>query len=262
MALIDCKFYSETLKVATAITVILPERLLKNCSADPCFGENTKTLYLLHGLTDDHTIWLRRTSIERYATDHGIAVVMPDGARSFYADMEFGGAYESFIAKEVPRVVRSLFSLSARREDNFIAGLSMGGYGAFKFALNYPENYCAAASLSGVTDLCDLVEKDSLKIHQDLVSIYGEDKKVRDTRNDLFYVSHLLKQRDDIECPRLYQCCGEDDVLYAGNIKFRDFALAENLPLTWESDPGYGHSWAYWDFRIQSALQWMLGKPK
>src|SRR5690606_35149889 len=110
-------------------------------------------LYLLHGLSDDDTIWLRRTSIERYVAGLGLAVVMPNVHRSFYADMAYGGQYWTFLTEELPRVAGDFFPLSDAREDNYVAGLSMGGYGAFKWALSYPERFAAAGSLSGVLDL-------------------------------------------------------------------------------------------------------------
>ena len=106
-------------------------------------------LYLLHGLSDDHTAWLRYTSIERYATARGLAVVMPAVHRSFYADEAHGHAYWHFVSEELPAIVAAFFRLSERREDTFVAGLSMGGYGALKLGLHHPERFAAVASLSG-----------------------------------------------------------------------------------------------------------------
>ena len=110
-------------------------------------------LYLLHGLSDDHTAWLRYTSIERYATARGLAVVMPAVHRSFYADEAHGHAYWQFVSEELPRIVAAFFRLSERPEDTFVAGLSMGGYGALKLGLHHPERFAAVASLSGAVDV-------------------------------------------------------------------------------------------------------------
>jgi putative tributyrin esterase len=259
MALIDCHFYSEVLKLSTSMLVILPQQTqsqigLGNMSST---GKH-KTLYLLHGLSDDHTIWLRRTSIERYAAPLGIAVVMPAVQRSFYTDMAYGGAYETFIAQELPALARSFFPLSDRREDNYVAGLSMGGYGAFKLALNYPENYCAAASLSGALDLSKIVEDPDADIRPDFINIFGSNPSTKGTRHDLFFATQKLKA-EGRNIPKLYQCCGDADFLYQQNLAFRDFALQEGLPLTWQEDAGYEHTWDYWDLRIQTVLQWMFG---
>ncbi len=134
--------------------VILPQQTHTQIGMQNVTGTGLHpTLYLLHGLSDDDSIWLRRTSIERYVADLGIAVVMPQVHRSFYTDMAEGGRYWTFISEELPTLARSFFPLSHQREDNFVAGLSMGGYGAFKLALRKPEQYAAAASLSGALDM-------------------------------------------------------------------------------------------------------------
>ena len=259
MALIDCKFYSEVLGISTSMMVILPRKTISQIGMEniACAGKQ-KTLYLLHGLSDDHTIWTRRTSIERYAAPLGLAVIMPNAHRSFYTDMAHGGAYETFIALELPQIARSFFSLSEEREDTFIAGVSMGGYGAFKCAFRYPQNYAAAASLSGALDAARIMNDKHMNIKQDLISVFGSLSAIAGTKNDLFVIAKQLKQKG-IDIPRLYQCCGDADLLYEHNTAFRDFALKENLPLTWQGDPGYGHTWDYWDMRIQTVLKWMVG---
>jgi putative tributyrin esterase len=257
MALINCTFFSETLGFSTSMTVILPhynQTLPGTISSRP----KMKTLYLLHGLQDDHTAWIRQTAIERYVAPFGIAVVMPSVQRSFYTDMVFGGAYETFVADELPRLARYYFPLSDAREDNFIAGLSMGGYGAFKLALNYPENYCAAASLSGVLDLENAVNALPVEIKQDFINIFGTTPSIHGTKHDLFYAAQCCKAEKK-PIPRLYQCCGDQDYLYQHNIAFRDFTLNEGLSLTWREDAGFGHSWDYWDMGIQRVIKWMFG---
>jgi S-formylglutathione hydrolase FrmB len=216
-----------------------------------------KTLYLLHGLSDDHSIWLRRTSIERYAAPLGIAVIMPAVHRSFYTDMVYGGAYERFVADELPKIARSFFPLSGDREVNYVAGLSMGGYGAFKLAFNYPENYCAAASLSGAVDLASRFEDPENPHKQEGINVFGDPHILKGTKNDLFFAAQQFKQSGK-PIPRLYQCCGTGDFLYKDNLRFRDFAKKEKLPLTWQEDAGYEHSWDYWDLRIQTVLEWMF----
>ena len=261
MALLDCKFYSESLNLSTSMVVILPQNtesqigMKNNAAAGP-----HPTLYLLHGLSDDETIWTRRTSIERYVASLGIAVVMPAVHRSFYTDMESGGAYESFIAEELPRIARSFFPLSERREDTFIAGLSMGGYGAFKMALNYPEQYAAAASLSGALDIVAHTSKEAIAerpaLGKDVRAIFGENPSLAGSRHDLF---GLLDQhgRTGTKLPRLFACCGEEDSLYARNTAFRDRAASRGIELTWLSDPGFAHTWDYWDLRIQTVVEWL-----
>ena len=262
MAFLECKFYSDVLSLSTSMSVILPQKNRKFPDVKyPGKDGKYKTLFLLHGLSDDHSVWTRRTSIERYAASFGIAVVMPEVGRSFYSDMLYGGAYETFIAQELPAIARSFFPLSDAREDNYIAGLSMGGYGAFKFALNYPENYCAAASLSGAVDMASAgkVPENEADIQQDIVNIWGNASAIANTKHDLFWAANTLKAQER-KCPNLYLCCGDADFLYQSNLAFRDFALEQQLPLTWQIDPGYAHTWDYWDLRIQTALAWMFSE--
>ena len=156
-----CDFYSESIELSTSMTVLLPQETTTQIGMGGAVRPHgTPVLYLLHGLSDDDTIWLRRTSIERYAAELGIAVVMPQVHRSFYSDVVGGGRYWELVAEELPQIVHSSFAVSTRREDTFVAGLSMGGYGAMKLALRRPERFAAAGSLSGVLDIAALAEAD------------------------------------------------------------------------------------------------------
>ncbi|QYR19089.1 esterase family protein [Paenibacillus sp. sptzw28] len=251
MALIQCEYYSDVLGLSTSMTVILPQTAHTQIGMKTTAnGEKHKTLLLLHGLSDDHTIWLRRTSIERYASALGLAVVMPAVHRSFYSDMISGYNYWTFISEELPALARSFFPLSDRREDNFVAGLSMGGYGAFKLALSYPERYQAAASLSGALYL------PSVRHHFpiDFEKIFGTLEQAENSPNDLFKLA--ADTASGGVSPQLYQCCGTEDFLYEDNVKFREYAKELKLPLTYEEEPG-DHDWGYWDHKIQRVLQWL-----
>lgn len=253
MALVHCNFYSDALGVATAMDVILPERR----EAGPCPAQGRPSLLLLHGLSDDHTVWQRRTSIERYAAPLGLAVVMPGVNRSFYADMHSGYRYWTFVSEELPAIVRDLFPISARREDSFVAGLSMGGYGAFKLALRCPDRFAAAASLSGSLDIAAYQAKvaagDATRA-TDQHLIFGP-ASVVGGENDLMACASRLAGAGSV-APALYQWCGTEDFLYQGNLKFRDHARRLALPLTYEESAG-GHEWACWDRQIQRVLEWI-----
>jgi pimeloyl-ACP methyl ester carboxylesterase len=128
--------------VQVSVNVILPERATTMIGMD-AKGESTfKTLYLLHGLSDDHSIWMRRTAIERYASEYNIAVVMPAVGRSWYTDTAYGANYFSFITRELPELYFRTFSqMSRKREDNILAGLSMGGFHAMQISKHYPKMF-------------------------------------------------------------------------------------------------------------------------
>jgi putative tributyrin esterase len=252
MALIDCNFASKVLGMDTTIKVILPER---DKTENKESGYKYPTLYLLHGITGDHETWTRKTSIERYVSDKGIAVVMPNVARSFYTDMKFGCKYWTFLSEELPEMCRDFFPLSEKREDNFVAGLSMGGYGALKLALNCPEKFKAAASLSGAVDLLGEVKNMGTdRITPELIGIFGSVEETENSINDLFYVAKKLSDSDK-ETPDLYQWCGTEDFLYNGNVNFKNFIQNETrIKLTYSESHG-DHQWCYWDEQIQNVLK-------
>lgn len=122
MVFSDFHFYSEVLGIQTAAYVLLPDPQVMAQSASPI-----PVLYLLHGLSDDHTMWLRQTRVEQYARRYRVAVVMPAANRSFYMDMAHGPKYETFISRELPSVIERYFPVCRKRVGRFIAGLSMGG---------------------------------------------------------------------------------------------------------------------------------------
>jgi putative tributyrin esterase len=254
MALIHCNFYSEVLDLSCSMDLILPE---PKRSLDGTYGKKRlfPVLYLLHGLSDDHTIWQRRTSIERYVNDIDLAVVMPAVDRSFYTDMWHGNRYWTYISEELPNMARLLFPLSGARQDNFVAGLSMGGYGAMKLGLTYPDRYAAAASLSGALDVSQLLKGSGKSWKREMRNIFGDPKKVIGSGNDLFALSTKIAASKWRKIP-LYVCCGTDDFLIEANRSFKLKADQLGLNLTYEESPG-NHEWGYWDRMIQRVLEWL-----
>lgn len=260
MALIQCNFFSEVLGISTSMTVILPQQTKRQIGLDNKKKPDGRhpTLYLLHGLSDDDTAWVRKSSIERYVASRGLAVVMPNVHRSFYTDMAFGGRYWTFLSEELPEVAHSFFPLSDKREDNFVAGLSMGGYGAFKWALRQPERFAAAASLSGALDMTARGEGEvDEELEHMFKMVFGDG--VAGTDNDLLW---LLEQGAAAggPKPKLFQCCGTEDFLYEDNLRFTEVCRKSGYELTDLYDPG-AHEWNYWDEHIKLVLDWLpLGK--
>lgn len=262
MALIHCDFRSEVLGLSTSMCVILPDPPRSEGGRPASWdGHRHPTLYLLHGLSDDHTIWQRRTSIERYVAPLDLAVVMPAVHRSFYTDMAQGHRYWTFISEELPALARGYFPLSDAREDNFVAGLSMGGYGAFKLALSHPDRFKAAASLSGALDMASLADRDEVDEEslREFERIFGNLDGLRGSDNDLLHLARKMVTTDGAK-PRLYQWCGTEDFLYESNLRFKEVAESLGLDLTHEEGPGV-HEWAYWDQQIQRVLDWLPTRP-
>jgi S-formylglutathione hydrolase FrmB len=243
MAFIQCNFHAETLGVGASMNVLLPDP-----KPDQPADRRYPVLYLLHGLSDDHTAWMRWTSVERYARNKDIAIVMPAVNRSFYSDMESGYPYWTFISEELPAKAKAYFPISHDREDTFAAGLSMGGYGAFKLALRRPDRFAAAASLSGALD----VKQGCERWPKDFGYIFGD--AVADD-DDLFRLAEKMAASAGPK-PKLYQACGTEDYLYEANQSFLRHARSLNLDLEYEEGPG-SHEWGFWDAYIQKVLDWL-----
>lgn len=254
MALCEMRIFSESLRMQTTVNVVIPQ---KSTNGEIGVSQNTqkgkyKCLYLLHGLSDDHSIWLRRTSVERYAAEYGICVIMPSGGRSFYTDMKYGEKYYTYIAEELPCIMQDLFGVSLDRCDNFIAGLSMGGYGALKIAMKNPERFGAAAGISSVADILGTKE-----LFKDVfVPIFGEDIDISDSENLLKIAEEADKNEQK---PRIYMGVGTEDFLYEGNQKLRKKFDSLSFDFTYRESEG-GHTWEFWDEYIQYVLKWMFEK--
>ena len=253
MNLFEVNFASTELGHRTSLNVIMPT--LEDVDGT---YRNTKTLYLLHGFSDDHSGWLRRTKVEYYGREYNLAVVLPNAQNSFYANMHHGYNFLNHIALEVPIFIQKTFHLSAKRENNFVAGLSMGGYGAFKIALSYPERFAAAASLSGILDIQLAVEENQEepdpRYTLPMRLALGDPINVTDTSDDIPWL--LKKINTKKTKPRLYQCCGTEDDLYANNLRIRELIQTLNFDYTYEESPG-DHNWVFWDTYIKKVLNWL-----
>ncbi len=256
MALLQTSFFSQVLGVAASMNVIIPEteQGIGIASARADSERPLPVLYLLHGLSDDHSIWLRRTSIERYAAQYRLAVVMPAVNRSFYTDMAHGYRYWTFISEELPAIVRGLFKVSGRREDTFAAGLSMGGFGSLKLGLNLPDRYAAIASLSGGMDVSDFLSNPDNRREGEL--IFDSLEQYRGSMNDLYAQAEKLAASGQTR-PKIFQCCGTADFLYDDNVRFHKHLDALGYDLTYSEKDGAIHEWGYWDEMIQQVLAWL-----
>ena len=277
MAWLNVHFYSKVLGLTCTMDVILPEPDEGIGVTEAVWDGKTPlpVLYLLHGMSDDHTIWMRRTSIDRYAAGRRMAIVMPAVHRSSYTNQKFGYDYLTFIAEEIPTICRRFFKISEKREENFVAGLSMGGHGAMKIGLNYPQNFGAVASMSGLLDYSSLtttsqydiigneealkaLKKSDFASHRrvmDYLLSFGSGSEYAGSENDLIAVlEHQVEA--GVSLPNLHISIGSDDYLYPTNASFRKKLDELNVPYTYVELPGV-HQWAFWDARIQEVLDWL-----
>jgi putative tributyrin esterase len=258
MALLQVNFYSATLHRKVPIRVILPS------DAESGSGEPFKTLYLLHGLMDNCLAWTSNTRIERWAMERNLAVVMPSAENSFYVDMPYGssvfGDFGAYVGQELVAMTRKMFRLSPKREDTFIAGLSMGGFGALRNGLKYYNTFGYIACLSGAIHIFEypLDEPGRNVIGED--ACFGDIRAAALTDRNPRVAAEAMFEGDkgsrDIMYPKVYIACGTEDYLLAANRGFADFLRANGVDVTYEEGPGR-HDWDFWDTTIQKVLAWL-----
>lgn len=267
MALMHFSYLSPTLGFHTNVKVIVPAYDAgkhKDAPFSEVYQADRKfpTLYLLHGGGGNAGDWTRFTNIERMADKRRLAVVMPEAGTSFYSDMAHGYPYFTFLSEELPAVMESRFPLSSKREDRFAAGLSMGGYGAIKWALRKPDFFAAAAGLSGVSFVADIMRsrgfpETSPEHENSLVNnIWGGLDRLEGSLDDTRTLAMMAAASDKTRLPALYCCIGREDYSYEQTRRFMEFADEIGLPFTYEEGSG-GHDWDFWDEYIGRVLEWL-----
>ena len=253
MALIHIDHTPQTTRVCQPLNIIVPDP--GKMSNIPV--RERKVLYLLHGLSDDASAWQRYTSIETLASDYGLVVVMPSAGRSFYTDLPNGQSYFTYLMEELPHYLADVFDLTPKREDTFIAGVSMGGYGAIKAALLYPERFLAAASLSGLLSLKFLEVYPDDPRQKEFTYVFGDLSKLTGSSNDP--ETWLKKAASNISAlPSLYIACGRQDDLYPLNKMFQAECQSLGINLEFHEEDAR-HAWYFWDEQIRKFITSVLG---
>lgn len=238
MAFATVHYFSRALNKASTLNLIFPD--------DPAVPRPWSVFYLLHGLSDDQTIWVRRTSIERYVAGLPLVVVMPDGGRGFYTNAKEGPAYEDDLIKDVVALIDRTLPVKAERAGRAIGGLSMGGYGAIKNALKHHDMFASANSHSGAVGF--LRDGERISKEAEFRRIFGEDG--RGGAEDPFA---LVEKIDHGVLPALRLDCGTEDFLLKQNRDFHEHLRSLRIPHEYEEFPG-AHEWSYWDKHIQEAI--------
>ncbi len=260
MALFNINVQSSCLGGNTEVTIIMPDKPWQMRASDFYgSGKKYKVLWLLHGTFGDHTDWLRKSNIELYACEKDLIVVCPSGMNANYANWpHFGTGYAmyDFLFDELMPLVYGWLPASDKREDNYIAGLSMGGRGTCVYALSHPEKFAAAAVLSACPRNMETLQQTEPGLYErtkkSFANYEGGEQGYLDSVENTWKI--IGEKAGTGELPRLYFACGEDDVFFPAFQKFREYAGEIRLDATFETIPGYKHEWRFWDLTIQKAL--------
>ena len=256
MALLQVSYLSKALFRTVPLYVILPSDKIDYRTFDYANGRTKKfkTLYLLHGLLGDCSDWVNGTRIRRWAEEKNLAVVMPSGDNAFYIDYpKTKNNYSDFIGRELVDITRNMFPLSDKREDTYIAGLSMGGYGALRNGIIYSDTFSHVAGFSSAAHLFDGKEHDARLMDEE--GIFGDLKKAAKTDyNPTVAFDNLITENRPL--PKFYISCGTEDGLYEANVEFRDFLIRKGADVTWDEEKR-GHDWDFWDSQIKKTLDWL-----
>jgi len=257
MALFSGSVFSHALGLDTQIGVIFPDIPYDIESR----WKKPALLTLLHGLTDNATGWARLTQAEYFAKVYNFVIVMPEVQRSQYCDMVYGGKYFTYVSEELPELAGAIFNLPTGKENTFIAGLSMGGYGSLKVALSSPERYGGVASFSGGVDTKNLVRmmldpENERAAPGDIMAIFGT-QDVDQIENTVFALARQVAARPDR--PRLLQTCGTEDFLYDDNRRLKETLQQAGYGHTYLEWSG-GHEWPFWNRSLELAMQFFRGE--
>lgn len=241
MAQLSVNFYSHILTHGVDISLTIPS--LSSCDG----GEGVRlthkvehpypVLYLLHGHGNDYRCWQRYTSVERLAEEQRIAIVTFNSLNKAYNNCPGGDKYYDFLNEELPDFVTGMFPISTRREDTYIAGLSMGGYGTLIHAFTHPERYCAYGAMSPAPSLTIWPFKENPPLDP--------------------YKEAAARLREGIALPKGYICCGKQDFLYQRVCAFVDQLEKLHVDFLWRPVDGFEHEWRFWDQEIARFLQWI-----
>lgn len=261
MALIQVNLFSQSLMRTVPVNVILPADKLTFPGMSERGEKPFKTLYLLHGVFGSCIDWLSGTCIQRWAEEKDLAVVMPSGENRFYVDQPAGhNYYGEYIGRELVELSRRMFPLSRKREDTYIAGLSMGGYGAIRNGLKYSDTFGCIAGLSSALLVETLAARTNdtpvfLESRAYAESCFGDlEMAVGSDMDPKWLADELLRRKKEL--PSMYLCCGTEDGLLEANREMARALREKGLPVTYEEGPG-AHEWDFWNRYIKRILDWL-----
>ena len=263
MSVLQINKYSIALSRLITFHVILPDDAIPMMiEGNKNYERKPKTLYLLHGFSGNTTDWLYGSRIQELAMQYNLAVVLPSGENSFYLNGKgTGRAYETFVGVELPDYCTKTFGFSDKPEDNFIGGLSMGGFGAIHTALKYPKRFGKMFGLSSAMIQYDIAgmkpgEKNEIADYDYYLQVFGNLEHLDTSENNPDYLIREKKKRGEKIQP-VFMACGTEDFILKNNRVFRDFLNSQNVDLTYYESEGI-HDWKFWNQYLEPAICWGL----
>ena len=264
MALIQGDFYSVALAKLTNYHLILPNDIFPGMiEGNKHYNRSMKTLYLLHGYSGTARDWLLGSRAQELAIRYNLAIVMPTGDNSFYLDRKgTGRAYCQYVGKEIVDYTRKTFGLSDRREDTYIGGNSMGGFGAIHTGLAFPETFQGILALSSALIIHDIKNQpegftNNVADYEYYSTVFGDLSKLEHSENNPEQLVRNLKGQGK-EIPSIYMACGTEDFLLEQNRCFHKFLKEEQVSLTYLESPGV-HDWTFWNEYLEKGVRYFLG---
>ena len=263
MSVLQINKYSIALSRLITFHVILPDDAIPMMiEGNKNYERKPKTLYLLHGFSGNTTDWLYGSRIQELAMQYNLAVVLPSGENSFYLNGKgTGRAYETFVGVELPDYCTKTFGFSDKPEDNFIGGLSMGGFGAIHTALKYPKRFGKMFGLSSAMIQYDIAgmkpgEKNEIADYDYYLQVFGNLEHLDTSENNPDYLIREKKKRGEKIQP-VFMACGTEDFILKNNRVFTDFLNSQNVDLTYYESEGI-HDWKFWNQYLEPAICWGL----
>ena len=258
MAIGTFEFFSDCLKRNTMFRIVLPNE------ADVAKEEasSMRTLVLLHGYCGCSGDWLWNSPIVDMAQKYHMCVLLPTGENSFYLDGKATGRkYASHVGQELVRYARKTFGLSGRREDTFVGGFSMGGYGAIHTALQFPETFSGAMALSSAMIWKSIGkmkpgEDNGIANYEYYRLMFGESGSSEESNANIEKLV-LAIENEKIPMPRLYLACGEQDFLKSVNRDFVEFLKGHEVDFCYHEGEGE-HNFVYWNRHLEPGIRWLL----
>ncbi|GAB6091208.1 alpha/beta hydrolase [Spirochaeta dissipatitropha] len=260
MALATIDYYSDALRRKVDFRVIVPDP--GDRGENPHYNRGMKTLILLHGYTGAGSDWLLNSTIVDIADRCNLCVLIPSGENSFYLDGKATGRkYSTYIGQELPEFAAGMFHLSRKREDMFIAGFSMGGFGAIHASLRFNQTFGKIAALSSALIVHEVAQMkpgsgNDIANYEYYELMFGKPAELISSENNPEELIRRLQTAGEM-LPEMYLACGTEDFLLQQNRAFVNFLQEKKVPHVYEETSG-DHNFEFWNPQLSMAIEWML----